>query len=115
MTRTLTASIQTQAAAASSTPIYYVRLDIGGAVGTKWIADRDIGAADGSAWNAAIGCVTAWGAMSAQLQEDPRYTPIGDLAVTLNDHDATWHDWYKSAEFQNARAGVCVIQRPGGG
>lgn len=108
MTRTLTGDIATQAAAASSTPIYYARLDIGGSVGTKWVADRDIGAADGSAWNAAIGCVTAWGTITAQLQEDPRFTPIGDMQLTLNDHDKTWHDWYKAVEFQNKRARIYV-------
>jgi len=106
MTRTLTSNIQAQISASGSAPIYFARLDIGGGVGTKWIADRDLGAADGSSWDNAVGCVASWGAILARQCEDPRYNPIGDTDLDIIDHDKTWHDWCLAAEFQNKRARI---------
>ena len=66
--RTLTANTTTQKNAASTTPINVVKIVFGGAVGTKWYADRDLGSGDASSYDNSEGRLISWGRLSAPLR-----------------------------------------------
>ena len=108
MTRTLTDSTTTQKNANSSSPYCLAKVELGGAVGTKWLADRDIGNAGASSYDNAEGRILHWGALRSRLSEDARYNPVGGTTIVLSDHDAAWHGYYDSLEFQ--RKTVTIYQ-----
>ena len=103
--RTLTANATTEKNSTATAPYKVVRIDWGGALGTKWYSDRDIGNADASAWNHAESRVVAWSILSGELSEQ-QFNASDDVALTLRDEDKSiWAQW-TTAALQNARGRV---------
>ena len=102
MSRTLTEDAGEQAAATSATPINIVKIEFGGAVGTKYYSDRDLGNADASTALNAKGRIVSWGNIN-QLYAERTYSPIGDTKLTFADGDKVLWGYFKLREFQNKK------------
>jgi len=101
--RTLTANTTAQKNAASTEPVNILKLEFGGAVGTKYYSDRPLGAGDASSWDNAEARVVSWGRIAALIQET-KFSPIGDLSIVLQDGDKTLKGYLDTVEFQHKQA-----------
>ena len=100
MTRSLTGDTTTQKNADDNKPYCLAKLEIGGAVGTKWLADCKKGSGDASTWDNADARITSWGTIASALAETGQYTPVGDVQIVIDDKDRMWHGHFHNTEFQ---------------
>ena len=105
MVRTLTANTTTAKNSAGEAPLNLLKIEFGGAVGTKWYADRDRGAADASAWNDAEGRVIDWGGIQKGLQAEG-LNPISTISIVLRDDDKTLLGYLTSLTIPRTKATI---------
>ena len=104
MTRPLTANAAAHAAAPQAEPINILRIDFGGAVGTRYFSDRALGAGDGSSPLDAEARVASWGAIP-RLHVERGHRPVVS-GVVLYDADRTLKGWLDEVEFQRKPATI---------
>ena len=100
MTRSLTNDAATSAAATSAEPINILKVEFGGATGTLYFSDRDLGNGSGAGALNAEGRVVSWGGFTALLDEQPSAAVV-QCAVELQDADDALQDLFESIELQN--------------
>ncbi|MBW1779324.1 MAG: hypothetical protein JRL30_01165 [Deltaproteobacteria bacterium] len=101
MARTLTGDFTTKKNLTKGTkPINIVKVEWGGAVGTKWYSDQTIGTGDASTWDNAEARVNSWGRIYAKTSLHPKPS-VGDVSIRLMDNDLALHDNLNSVDLEN--------------
>ena len=91
--RSLTAAAIAKKNAATATPINILKVEFGGAIGTKYYSDRTLAAPV-----SAEGRVLSWGSLSQEVIEDAG--ALGDVTISLIDTDLVLLGYLRSQEVQ---------------
>ncbi len=102
MVRTLTGDAETQKNATRTAPINIIKIEFGGAIGTKFYSDQNLGDGDASSALNAAQRVISWGALSFG-------SPMGSTFVTADttsdvefqDADKSLLTYFRAVAYQN--------------
>lgn len=106
--RTLTTNTSNTKESLSSSPRYILKVEFGGAVGTKWYSAEDVGSGDASSALNAEGRVLAWGAVDAPVGQGDKATAVSDISLTLHDEDKVLQGYHDSVEWYGVRATLYI-------
>jgi len=102
MSRTLTAATQTEMVKPSTAPRTIIKIEFGGAIGTKYYSDSTFSVGGYSI----VGAVVSWGAFATALRERGSTKVSGDQSFTLKDEDQTILGYLRDVDFHAIDATV---------
>ena len=105
--RTLSSSTTAAKEARNATPRYILKIEFGGAVGTKYYSSIALGDGDGSSLLDAAARVMSWGQIDSMVSENEKHA-VSDLQLELKDDDKVLDGYYDQVEFQGKKATVYV-------